>query len=539
MLPARTTARCVVYLPGWKVPPLEYASLLKGNPQVSRAADYWKSLLEPAMQIDIPDVLLCNIIRSSQVHCMLTARNENCGELVAPWVGSVHYGPLDSESNSVIRGMDMTGHAEFARHGIEFMLKKCNLDGYLALNYTLVGNGEILWNIGEHYQRTGDRAWMQKVAPDTVRICQWVIRQRSKTKRLDAHGQKVPEYGLMPPGVSADWCRFAYRFFNDAQYYHGLEMAGKALAAIGDPASPAILQEAEEYRLDIARAHQIMQGKSPVVPLKNGDWAPASPALFGCYGSVEDFMPAVYDVATYVYNAEVGAHHLVASGVLDPASKEADWMIDYLEDIEFLRSWRSGKIGPADAFGLGGFAKAQPYYCRIAEIYAQRDEVKPFIRSYFNPIPALVAAEDLSFWESLSDGFAGSGWDKTHETGWFLCQSQTMFAMERSDELWLAPFVTNHWLKDGMKISVRNVPTRFGKVDYTITSNVAKGNIEAVVQLPENCTAKKVVLRIRHPDGKPLQSVSVQGRPHKDFDPKKETVTFGPFDRNVAIRAEY
>ncbi len=280
-LPAGTAARCVVYLPAWKVPPLEYATLLEGDPRPSRSAEYWKSLLKPAVQIDIPDALLSNIFRASQVHCMLTARNEDRGDLIAPWIGAVHYGPLDSESNAVIRGMDMAGQADFARRGIEYLLKKCNLDGYLALNYTLVGNGEILWNIGEHYQRSGDRAWMQKVAPDAVRICRWVMRQREKTKRLDARGQKVPEYGLMPPGVSADWCRFAYRFFNDAQYYRGLETAGQALADVGDPAAAAILKDAKEYRKDIVRALHSMQAKSPVVRLRDGTWVPADPALFG------------------------------------------------------------------------------------------------------------------------------------------------------------------------------------------------------------------------------------------------------------------
>jgi hypothetical protein len=155
-------------------------------------------------------------------------------------------------------------------------------------------------------------------------------------------------------------------------------------------------------------------------------------------------------------------------------------------------------------------------------------------------IPALVNFEDLTFWEDmLGDRCASGAWNKTHETGWFLCQTQMMFVMERGDELWLAPFVTNHWLKDGMKVSVRNAPTRFGKVSYTITSNVAKGEIEAVVQLPEKCTAKKVVLRLRHPEGKPIQSVTVQGKPHKDFDPRKETVTFEPSGQSITIRAEY
>ena len=31
----------------------------------------------------------------------------------------------------------------------------------------------------------------------------------------------------MPPGVTADWERYAYRFFNDAQYCRGLEAAEK------------------------------------------------------------------------------------------------------------------------------------------------------------------------------------------------------------------------------------------------------------------------------------------------------------------------
>ena len=333
--------------------------------------------------------------------------------------------------------------------------------------------------------------------------------------------------------------RDAYRFFNDAQYYRGLEMAGKALADIGDPAAPAIIEEAKEYREDIVRAHRSMQAKSPVVPLKNGTWVPANPSLFGCYGNVEDFMPTVFDCATECYNTEVGSHHLVASGVLDPACKDADWMIDYLEDVQFLRAWRPGEIGKIDAFDWGGFGKTQPYYCRIAEIHALRDDVKPFIRSYFNTIPALVVGENLSFWEGWTNCVPGNAWNKTHETGWFLCQTQTMFATERGDELWLAPFVTNHWLKDGQKVAIRNAPTRFGNVSYTITSKVAEGEIDAVVQLPAGCTARKIVLRLRHPDGKPIQSVIVQGKPHKDFDLKKETITFEPFGQSVTIRAEY
>ena len=92
-----------------------------------------------------------------------------------------------------------------------------------------------------------------------------------------------------------------------------------------------------------------------------------------------------------------------------------------------------------------------------------------------------ITTAALLFWEHFHNT---GGWNKTHETGWFLCQTRTMLITERGDELWLAPFVTHHWLKDGMKVAVRNAPTRFGKVSYSITSAAAQGQIEAVVQLP-------------------------------------------------------
>ena len=196
---------------------------------------YWNDVLRPAMRVELPDTLLTDVIRASQVHCMLAARNEDCGRYVSPWIGSDRYGPLESESQAVIRGMDMTGCDDFARRGLEFFLKRYNDQGFLTTGYTLVGTGENLWTIAEHQARRGDQEWFKKVAPQLVRACKWIVAQRAKTKGLDADGNRVPESGLMPPGVTADWERYAYRFYNDAQYCHGLGTIAEDLAAIGHP----------------------------------------------------------------------------------------------------------------------------------------------------------------------------------------------------------------------------------------------------------------------------------------------------------------
>jgi hypothetical protein len=539
VLPAHGIERISVYLPAWGVDAQDYSIFKTGDGWAERVEAYWDGLLAGAMQVELPDRLLSDIIRASQVHCMLAARNEDRGARVSPWISSDRYGPLESESNSIIRGMDLMGHEDFARRSLEFFIKRYNRAGFLTTGYTLVGTGEHLWTLAEHVERTQDLAWLRRVAPEVTRVCEWIVRQRGKTKRLDAYGERVPEYGLMPPGVSADWNRYAYRFFNDAQYCAGLQKAASLLATIDDEAAPLLLAEAENYREDIVRAYRWTQARSPVVKLQDGTFVPASPAILHSFGNVEEFIPGEDGNRSWAYSVELGAHHLAANQVLNRASDDATWMTEYLEDYQFLRSGMGDypeQKNRADFFNFGGFAKLQPYYARIAEVYALRDDVKPFVRSYFNAIPSLLSLETLSFWEHFHNQ---GGWNKTHETGWFLCQSRIMLVQERGEELWLAPFVPAHCLKHGMKTVVKKAPTRFGEVGYTITSSAADGIIEAVIEPPARSAPGRIVIRLRHPDGKRMRDVTINGVPHRDFDPEKECVRLKPASEPIVVRARY
>jgi hypothetical protein len=114
-----------------------------------------------------------------------------------------------------------------------------------------------------------------------------------------------------------------------------------------------------------------------------------------------------------------------------------------------------------------------------------------------------------------------------------------MLVQERSEDLWLAPFVTDQWLKDGGRIAVKNAPTRFGKVSYKITSHLAQGFIEAEVETPTRERPRQTVLRLRHPDGKPIQSVTVNGKPHSGFDRNQGLIRLASRQGAVVIRVEY
>lgn len=538
-LEPKAVVRCFIYIPGWNSTASEQSKLVGSIDLLPELAAYWERVLAPAIQMEIPDNYLMNVIRMQQIHCLIAARCEDMGKRVAPWIGAVSYGPLESEANSIIYGMDLLGHAEFARRSLDFFIECYNARGFLTTGYTMLGTGWHLWMLGEYYERTKDSEWLARVAPEVARVCKWIDAQRRKTMKLDARGEKLPVYGLVPPGVLADWTAFAYHFCLNAHYYAGLKHAADALAAIGYPGADALAQDADEFREDILRAYRWAQARMPVYKLKNDAWIRGYPAQMGAPGPTNDFFPSQDSNRSWCYDVELGAHQLVTAGILDPNSAEISEMLDHMEDVQFLHDG-SGEY-PAekneqDWFNLGGFAKVQPFYCRNAEIYAMRDDVKPFIRSYFNALASLLNTETLWLWEHFHNIAA---WNKTHETGYFLQQTRFMLVMEHGDELWLAPLISNNWLEDGMHVAARNAPTKFGKVSYVIASHVGQGYIEAEVQPPTRSVPSGIVIRFRHPNGKRMKSVTVNGEPCMDFDAEREIVRVKPVGDRIVVRADY
>ena len=539
-LPAGSRIRCVGYIPAWKMSP-EQCGMFRGTaPELAeRTENYWQGLMAGAAHIDLANELLTNVIRASQVHIMLAAGNEENGSRVDAWTSADRYGALESESQPILRGMDMMGHRDFARRGLEFFIARYNDAGFLTTGYTMMGTGWHLWTLAEFVDRSEDFAWLKQVAPEVARVSHWIAQQREKTKRLDVHGEQVPNYGIMPPGVIADWGRFTSVGFHEAHYCAGLREAARVLADIDHPDAAELAANADEFRDCVVRAYRWTQARTPVTPLGDGTFVPAQPPILFIFGEVGGFFPGEDGSRAWCKNA--AAHHLMVNRLFDPDSTETSWMLDIMEGIEFLRTALGEPEYDSETnhrlwFDLGGFNKCQPYYRRSVELYAQRDEIKPFIRGYFNTLPSLLSLENLSLWEHFHNL---GGWNKTHETGWFLCQTRLMLMQERGDELWLAPFVTRNWLKHGMTVRCRNMPTNFGRAGYEIHSSAGSGFIEAVIDPSTRRLPSRIVLRLRHPHEKPIKSVTVNGRNHEDYDAETETIGLKPGGKQMTIRVEY
>jgi hypothetical protein len=114
-----------------------------------------------------------------------------------------------------------------------------------------------------------------------------------------------------------------------------------------------------------------------------------------------------------------------------------------------------------------------------------------------------------------------------------------MLLTERGDQLWLAPFITSNWMKDGMEVAISKAPTKWGDVAYRIKSHVNNGYIEAEITPPTHELPKEVVLRLRHPEGKRMKSVLVNGKSTSSFDPAKECVTIRPTKEKIILKAKF
>ncbi|MGH9663604.1 MAG: hypothetical protein ACRD9L_04165, partial [Bryobacteraceae bacterium] len=118
---------------------------------------------------------------------------------------------------------------------------------------------------------------------------------------------------------------------------------------------------------------------------------------------------------------------------------------------------------------------------------------------------------------------------------------RNMLVHERDDgALILGMAVPRVWLADGKQIEVERCPTYYGNLSMTIASEANTGRITASVAMQGGTHPTELIVRLRHPEGKPIRSVSVNGRPWTEFDVAKEWIRIRrPDEAKYQIVASY
>jgi hypothetical protein len=96
------------------------------------------------------------------------------------------------------------------------------------------------------------------------------------------------------------------------------------------------------------------------------------------------------------------------------------------------------------------------------------------------------------------------------------------------------------WLADGQRIAVERAPTYYGDVSLFCESHAASGTLVVRIEMPKRDVPKRLIVRLRHPEAKPIQSVTVNGRDWTGFDTRREWVVVEkPLEGRYDIEARY
>ena len=94
------------------------------------------------------------------------------------------------------------------------------------------------------------------------------------------------------------------------------------------------------------------------------------------------------------------------------------------------------------------------------------------------------------------------------------------------------------WMKSGSRVRVTNAPTEFGRVSYTIDSAINDGRVNAEVSIPDRNPPEKVLLRLRLPDGRKIDSAEANGKEVAvQQSDNGETIDLSDLKGEVTVRA--
>jgi hypothetical protein len=555
--------------------PEEIARLrdLDFDAEFRRVKSFWRSRVESGAQITTPIPEINNFYRAHVSHLLINCGCEVGADRLMARVGSFSYGVYGNESCMMVTDLDRRGfHAEAERcldtwleyqGTVKLQGDYSTADGmfYGARGWESGGynqhHGWILWAMAEHYRYTGDKAWLTRHANQLIKACRWIAQERARTKNLT--GLRAIERGLLPPGSLEDIGDWRCWLSNNVFSWWGLDALARVLADIEHPEAKALQAEADEYRRDILAAFKEASVRAPLVPLRDGTWVPQIPSEVHRRGRTFGWITVTLE----------GPIYLLRTGLMPPHDPMALPILQDYEDNLYLsdRYGYSWEKHGAQWFSRGGISM-QPNLLCSPHPYLLRDEIKHFLRAYFNAFASCYYPDtqmmcehplpDLGDWRG--DHYKSS--DESNSTYWL----RLMFIEDDrgNDVLRLGMALPRAWLADGEKVAIERAATHFGPMSLRFESKANSGQITAVVEplgdrgLAEPAKAagpraaaefqpalslrrapKQILLRFRHPGEKPIQRVEVNGQPWTNFDAGKEWVELPKLKGRTTVTAFY
>jgi hypothetical protein len=382
------------------------------------------------------------------------------------------------------------GHAAEVREFIRWYAPYQRADGFVPCCVDRDGpdwlvehdsHGQLLALVGDYHRFTGDEGLLRECWQHVARAAGYIERVLE------------PE-GLMPVSVSHEGylAQPVHSFWDDFWTVKGLQEAARLARTIGKP------EDAARWAALAGRIASSTFASIEMTRRKRGlDFVP---------GSIEwaDFDPTATANALYLLDVPAGMNRAALERTFD----------------KYLADWRAKRAGG------GAWTNYTPYEIRIIGALVRlgrREAALELLRFFLSDRRPVRWNQwpEIAWRDHRTPGHVG---DLPHTwiAAEYVLAAHSLFAYERDSAagnsaqaqdstLVLAAGLASEWL-DGEGVRVAGMPTLHGTLAYTlrkVDADTLTCRIEAGVRGP-------VVLA--PPLDRPLAAVSVDGRPHTDFD---------------------
>jgi hypothetical protein len=506
---------------------------------------FWEDVIGRGMQINVPEEIINNASKTWLINNFILTEEDRSRQYYevhdAAFVYEFVFGYAAAMSMNTLT---TRGYFDEAKKYAGMFIKLTWPNGGFSGERLFVPhqNGAIIYTISQLYRVTDDAEWFKKVIPNVLGACNMIIEDRKKNMTLE-DGLKPVTYGLLSPYRYCEdevgKATIVQEYLGNSWCWAGLNQASIALgelaSAMGELGSEyqkesiRLKKEADEYRTDIFSSMEKAMVKEDdliFLPVAITDTVP--------FRSLQENRFSNY------YN--ILSPRLLESEIFDTDDERIHFIPEFLEKrdglILGLSRWTG--FGGIDPHFIGGYA--------ITNL--RLNDIDKFLLTFYSLVSYGMARETFSTQECsfITSGTANYGnvgpqhWYSSrqphlHSSSEMIRVLHMMLLKEEKDEVWLAWGTPRKWLEDGKKIEVTKVQTVYGPFNIYIDSHVSEGFIETKVVADLKMMPSVIRLKLRHPEGKEIGSVEINGEKWKDF--KGEVVNIKPSGSDLSVIAHY
>jgi hypothetical protein len=173
--------------------------------------------------------------------------------------------------------------------------------------------------------------------------------------------------------------------------------------------------------------------------------------------------------------------------------------------------------------------------------HLDRDEPEIYIWMFYNAWCACYREEVNAMvehpmpWLGFSNRVVFKPSDEANACAWL----RYMLVYTHGDLLHFGRAVPRAWFAQDRPFSLQGAATPFGKVGIEYRPAADGRTIIATVSLNPRSEPAHTLVRFRHPESAPIQSVTVNGQPHEAFDAERGDVDITGMNGDVTVEAGY